>query len=555
MKLEKFQSINLSKEVIDAVSDMGFEELSPIQAQAIPYLMEGLDVIGQAQTGTGKTAAFGIPIVEKVNPNDKSIQAMVLCPTRELCIQVSKEITKLAKYKRDVMVLPIYGGQPIERQIRGLKKGVQIVVGTPGRVIDHINRRTLKTGNIQMFVLDEADEMFDMGFRDDIELVLKDVPQERQSLFFSATMSREIMDFAKRYQKNPEVVKVVNKELTVPKVNQFYFDLKSGVKTEVLARVLDIYDPKLTVVFCNTKKKVDELTGELQGRGYFADGLHGDLKQVQRDIVMDKFRKGNIEVLVATDVAARGIDVDDVDLVVNYDMPQDNEYYVHRIGRTARAGRKGTAISFVTNRDFNTLMGIQRYTKTDIERRPLPTLKDIRERQSSRIVDELRRIIEEEDLTRQLEVVEVLETEDIAIKEIAAAAIKLFNQENKSDEYTEIDGVDNNKNKGKDRNRNRNDRNPRDARDGQKRSKRVSNSSRLYIDIGRKSGVTPRHILSALCNDAGLTSKEVGQIEIYDKFTFVEVESKAADQAIKKLDNKHIKGNKVSVERSKNPRR
>ncbi len=555
LELKKFEDINLSKEVLDAVSDMGFEEPSPIQAQAIPYLMEGLDVIGQAQTGTGKTAAFGIPIVESVNPNSREVQAMVLCPTRELCIQVSKEITKLAKYKRDVMVLPIYGGQPIERQIRGLKKGVQIVVGTPGRVMDHMKRRTLKTGGIKMFVLDEADEMFDMGFRDDIELILQDVPEERQSLFFSATMAKEITDFAKRYQRDPQIVKVVNKELTVPKVNQFYYDLRSNIKTEVLARVLDIYDPKLTVVFCNTKKKVDELTGELQGRGYFADGLHGDLKQSQRDIVMDKFRRANIEILVATDVAARGIDVDDVDLVVNYDMPQDNEYYVHRIGRTARAGRKGTAISFVTNRDFNNLREIERYTKTKIDRRPLPTLKDIKERQSTKLVDALREILDEGDFDREKEALEILTTEDYDVMDVAAAAIKLLNVESKSGDYVEIDGIDNNKVSNKNRNRNR-ERDVRDqGRDQGKKKNKMKNVSRIYIDIGRKSGITPRHIVAAVCNDGGISSKEIGGIDIYDKFTFVEVDSKASDELIRNLNNKHIKGKKVSVERSNKGRR
>ena len=555
LELKKFEDINLSKEVLDAVSDMGFEEPSPIQAQAIPYLMEGLDVIGQAQTGTGKTAAFGIPIVESVNPNSREVQAMVLCPTRELCIQVSKEITKLAKYKRDVMVLPIYGGQPIERQIRSLKKGVQIVVGTPGRVMDHMKRRTLKTGGIKMFVLDEADEMFDMGFRDDIELILQDVPEERQSLFFSATMAKEITDFAKRYQRDPQIVKVVNKELTVPKVNQFYYDLRSNIKTEVLARVLDIYDPKLSVVFCNTKKKVDELTGELQGRGYFADGLHGDLKQSQRDIVMDKFRRGNIEILVATDVAARGIDVDDVDLVVNYDMPQDNEYYVHRIGRTARAGRKGTAISFVTNRDFNNLREIERYTKTKIDRRPLPTLKDIKERQSTKLVDALREILNEGDFDREKEALEILTTEDYDVMDVAAAAIKLLNVESKSGDYVEIDGIDNNKESNKNRNRNR-ERDVRDqGRDQGKKKNKMKNVSRIYIDIGRKSGITPRHIVAAVCNDGGISSKEIGGIDIYDKFTFVEVDSKASDELIRNLNNKHIKGKKVSVERSNKGRR
>lgn len=398
----ELNDMKLSKEVIRAVSDMGFEEFSPIQKSSIPLLLEGRDVIGQAQTGTGKTAAFGIPIIEKVNPRINKVQALVLCPTRELSIQVSEEISNLSKYKKNIRVMPIYGGQPIERQLRGLKQGIQIVIGTPGRVMDHMRRGSLKLNNLNFFVLDEADEMFDMGFRQDIEMILEDVPEERQSLFFSATMAKEIMDFAKKYQNNPEVVKVVNKELTVPKVKQVYLELRNDIKTEILSRLLDIKNPRLTVVFCNTKKKVDELTSELQSRGYFADGLHGDLKQNQRDTVMDKFRNNTIDILVATDVAARGIDVDDVDMVVNYDMPQDNEYYVHRIGRTARAGRTGTAISFVTSREYGNLKQIEKYTKTKIEKISIPTIKDMEKNRSSVLLDKIRIILDEKNFEKEL---------------------------------------------------------------------------------------------------------------------------------------------------------
>ena len=335
MDEKKFDSLNLSLEVIKAISDMGFEELSPIQQQAIPLIMDKKDVIGQAQTGTGKTAAFGIPVIETVDSSLKKLQAMILCPTRELSIQVAEEISNLAKYKEELIAMPIYGGQPIERQIKGLKKGVQVVIGTPGRVIDHIKRKTLKTDNIKMFVLDEADEMFDMGFREDIETIIEFIPKERQTAFFSATMEKEIMDFAKKYQNNPQLVKVVHKEMTVPKVDQIYYSIKSYMKTEVLARVIDIMNPKLTVVFCNTKKRVDQLTTELQAKGFFADGLHGDLKQSSRDTVMNKFRKGTIDILVATDVAARGIDVDDVDLVINYDLDDRSEE--RRVGKECRS--------------------------------------------------------------------------------------------------------------------------------------------------------------------------------------------------------------------------
>ena len=557
MTKERFEELNLSKEVLDAVSDMGFEEMSPIQAQAIPYLMEGEDVIGQAQTGTGKTAAFGIPIVEQVDPAKNAVQAIVLCPTRELCIQVSQEISKLAKYKTGIRVLPIYGGQPIDRQIRSLKKGIQIVIGTPGRVMDHIRRKTLKLDDVRMFVLDEADEMFDMGFREDIEFVLNYIPGERQSLFFSATMAPEILRFAKKYQAEPKIVKIQHKEMTVPKVDQFYYELKSFMKSEILSRVLDIYNPKLSVVFCNTKRMVDELTTDLQSRGYFADGLHGDLKQTQRDVVMNKFRKGTIDILVATDVAARGIDVDDVDLVVNYDIPQDNEYYVHRIGRTARAGREGTAISFVTSRDYNNLRDIQKYTKTTIERKLMPTLKDIRENQDSKTLNELRRIMDHENLENQIKTVSYLEAEEYSASQIAAAILKLYQNNTNLTGHKELDYVDINTNKKLSRSNNRDgrdrDRRGNDRRRGDKRkSNSFGKSKRLYFNVGRRVGVSQRHILSAICKDAGVKASDIGNIDIYDKFTFVDVNPKVSDTILKKLKGGHIKGSKVNIELAEN---
>ena len=549
----ELNDMKLSKEVIKAVSDMGFEEFSPIQKSSIPLLLEGRDVIGQAQTGTGKTAAFGIPIIEKVDARSNKVQALVLCPTRELSIQVSEEISNLSKYKKNIRVMPIYGGQPIERQLRGLKQGVQIVIGTPGRVMDHMRRGSLKLDNLNFFVLDEADEMFDMGFRQDIELILQDVPEERQSLFFSATMAKEIMDFAKKYQNNPEVVKVVNKELTVPKVRQVYLELRNDIKTEILSRLLDIKNPRLTVVFCNTKKKVDELTSELQSRGYFADGLHGDLKQNQRDVVMDKFRNNTIDILVATDVAARGIDVDDVDMVVNYDMPQDNEYYVHRIGRTARAGRTGTAVSFVTSREFGNLKQIEKYTKTKVEKISIPTIKDMEKNRSSVLMDKIRQILDEDNFEREMKFLSLLEGEEYSPNHIAAAVLKMFLNEQKSSKYKEIDSIDNNKRARFGNKRDRNTGRDRNNRQRDKRNKRSGgpNSTRIFISTGKKTGVSANHILAALCNEGKIRGKDVGQIDIFNDFSFVNVDSKVAAKAVKNLNNKHIKGKRVSVEIAK----
>ena len=338
METIRFDELELNPKILRGIKDMGFEEATPIQAQGIPAVLSGRDVIGQAQTGTGKTAAFAIPILQKVNPKLKKPQAIVICPTRELAIQVADEIRKLAKYLSSIKVLPIYGGQEISKQIRSLKSGVQIVIGTPGRIMDHMRRKTVKFDEISTVVLDEADEMLDMGFREDIETILSEIREDRQTLLFSATMPKPILELTRCYQRNPKTIKVVRKELTVPNITQYYYEVRPKNKGEVLCRLLDIYDPKRSVVFCNTKKGVDELVEELQGRGYFAEGLHGDMKQTMRDRVMRSFRNGKTDILVATDVAARGIDVDDVDAVFNYDLPQDAS---NRSNRTCRKGRYG----------------------------------------------------------------------------------------------------------------------------------------------------------------------------------------------------------------------
>lgn len=540
----RFEEMQLSEGVKKGIKAMGFEEASPIQTQAIPVLLEGKDIIGQAQTGTGKTAAFGIPLLEMCDPHDKTLQALILCPTRELSIQVAEEISKLGKYMRGLNVLPVYGGQPIDRQIRALKSGVQIVVGTPGRVIDHINRRTLKPGAVKYMVLDEADEMFDMGFRDDIELVMNTLPTERQTIFFSATMPEEIRRFAAKYQSNPEFIKVVHKELTVPMVEQAYFELKSHMKTEILSRLVDIYNPKLTIVFCNTKKKVDELTAELQGRGYFADGLHGDLKQSQRDTVMGKFRKGTIDILIATDVAARGLDVDDVDIVINYDMPQDEEYYVHRIGRTARAGRTGKAFSFVAGREIYKLKDVQKYTKTTIERRDLPTLKDIQAQYTESITQKIRESLDSGDISKYSGIIDTLLQEEYNSFDVASALLKLYVEENKLFEgHEELEMVDTGK-----KMRTFDSVDGRDS--GGKKQKYAGNTTRLHVNLGKEQGFSPRHLLSAIFQETGLSKKLIGNIDVDDKFTFMEVDSGYADVVIAGLNGKKIKGLKVRVERA-----
>jgi len=420
-----FKELHLSKEMQKAITDMGFEEATPIQAQSIPYMLEGKDVIGQAQTGTGKTAAFGIATLERIDPQNRGLQAVILCPTRELAIQVAEELKKLSKYKRGIEILPVYGGQPIDRQIRALRQGVQVIIGTPGRVMDHLDRRTLKMDGVKIIILDEADEMLDMGFREDIEIIMRKIPKERQTILFSATMSRPILDLTKKYQNKPQMIKLAHKEMTVPEVEQFYFEVKQQAKTEALCRLIDLHDLKLSLVFCNTKRRVDELVETLKSRGYLADGLHGDLQQRQRDTVMSKFRRREIEILVATDVAARGIDVGDIEAVFNYDIPPDDEYYLHRIGRTARAGKAGQAFTFVTGREVYRIRQIQQFTKTKIIAQKVPSISDVEDIRTSLLLEKVKGTVDAGHLGEYSNLVEKLTQEDYTSLEVAAALLKM----------------------------------------------------------------------------------------------------------------------------------
>jgi len=557
----KFEELNLSKEVQRAIADMGFEEATPIQSQAIPAVLSGKDIIGQAQTGTGKTASFGIPIIETIDDHLKKVQAIVLCPTRELAIQVSEEIGELLKYKKNIKIVPIYGGQSIDRQIRSIQSGVQIVIGTPGRVIDHINRGTLKLNEIKMVVLDEADEMLDMGFRDDIEEILKTVPKERQTVMFSATMPKQILDLSKKYLTNPEHIKVVHKEITVPNVNQYYIELKPSMKLEALTRLIDIHNPKLSLVFSNRKKNVDDLVSHLQARGYSAEGLHGDMKQMMRDRVMGKFRNGKIEILVATDVAARGIDVDDIDAVFNYDMPQDDEYYVHRIGRTARAGRAGQAFTFVVGKEFRAIKEIERYTKTKIVSMQIPSMKDVEEIRTNTLVTEIKEVIDnEKDLKKYSTIIERLVNEDYTSLEIASGLLKMV----MGNEKEEIPVIEENYGREKFSRGDRDDRyggrdkfskSYKDDRSGgrekgKKGSFRGTDEEmvRLFINVGKNQRVKPNDIVGAIAGETGIPGKSIGEIAIFDKYSFVEVPKKLSEKVVKIMDKNTIKGKTIAMQ-------
>ena len=438
--MENFDLEQIQDErIIRAVREMGFEQLTPIQQQSIPVMMTGVDVIGQARTGTGKTAAFGIPALQLVDPENKALQVLVLCPTRELAIQAAEEIRKFAKYMDSVRVLPIYGGQDITKQIRSLKGNIQIIVGTPGRVMDHMRRHTIKTKDLKTVILDEADEMLNMGFREDMETILSQIEQEHQTVLFSATMPQAIMEITGQFQKDPVLLKTVEKELTVPSIKQYYYEVRKENKKEVVARLLDYYNPKRTLIFCNTKRMVEELAEVLKGRGYFAEGLHGDLSQAMRDRVMSSFRSGTADILIATDVAARGIDVDDVEAVINFDIPQDIEYYVHRIGRTGRAGRDGRSFTLVCGREIYKIRDIERACKTKMKARIVPTGADISERKATKVLSEVMDILREKDITDMIHMIEnKIEEEDCTAIELAAAFLKLHMGEELEDIPQEV---------------------------------------------------------------------------------------------------------------------
>lgn len=422
----KYQEAKIDSRILRAVEEMGFEEMTPIQEEAIPVLLEGRDVIGQAQTGTGKTAAFGIPVLQNIDALDRSLQAVILCPTRELAIQAAEELHKFAKYMHGIRILAIYGGQEISRQIRALKGGVQVIVGTPGRVMDHMRRHTLKMDKVKMMVLDEADEMLNMGFREDIETILKGIPSKHQTALFSATMPKPILEITDTYQKDAVYLKMTQKELTIDLVKQYFYRVTNEIKVEVTCRVLDVHGIKRSLIFCNTKKMVDELNETLKNRGYAAEGLHGDLSQSQRDVVMNRFRSGNLEILIATDVAARGIDVDDVDAVINYDLPQDIEYYVHRIGRTGRAGREGKSFSLVGNKEMFRLREIEKVCHTTVEELRVPSAKDVIDVRAERALNEAFDILERNELYGLIERIEdKLVDSDWRAVELAAAFLRI----------------------------------------------------------------------------------------------------------------------------------
>lgn len=513
----KFEEMNLSGEIKRALKECGYEEATDIQAVAIPYILEGKDVIGQSKTGTGKTASYSLPMLQRIEASSRKVQAIVLCPTRELAIQVTDEIRKFNKYQEGVRCLAIYGGQSIEDQIRMLKGGVQIVIGTPGRIMDHMRRKTLKLDNVKMVVLDEADEMLSMGFEEDMETILQDVPEERQTTLFSATMNPRIMNITKKYLKNPKKIKIKAEELTVDNIEQVSINIKSNMKDEAVMRLIDAYTPKKAIVFCNTKRKVDDLIEKLKFKGYKAESLHGDIKQSQRDRIMKRLKSGDIQILVATDVAARGIDVDDLELVVNYDIPQEEEYYVHRIGRTGRNGNSGRAITFVVGKEKSKIYSIQKYANTKIKDGKIPTLIEINQLKKKKFVDKIADMIEKQEYRGSEMVDELLASYDA--EELAKALMTII----KGKEIVE----------------------PKEEK------LNFSNQEgmvKLFLNLGRKDKIMAKDIVGSFSANTAISGSEIGKINILDKFTFVEVPAKFAEEIIHGMNGKPIKGKEVNME-------
>ncbi len=521
--MKSFEDLEISPAVAKALGEMGFEEPTPIQTSAIPPALEGRDIIGQAQTGTGKTASFGIPIAEKKTTGRP--YAIILEPTRELAIQVAEEIDRITRYRK-CSVLPVYGGASMERQFKALRKGANIVVGTPGRLIDHLNRRTLSLDEVSIAVLDEADEMLDMGFIDDIEKILKMLPQSRQLMLYSATMSPEIMKVAKRHMKDPLKIAINVKDIVAPKIQQVFYEVLERDKMEVLTRLLDVETPELTLIFCHTKRDVDEVCARLRQRGYNAGALHGDFTQSHREDIMAKFRAADIDILVATDVAGRGIDVENISHVINYSIPQNPEGYVHRIGRTGRAGRSGIAVTFVTPREYRQLQTIERIAKTKLSRKEIPTAAEVKKARRRMMKDQLSEIIGKGGHSPYLQAVrELAESQDIV--EIAAAAFSLA--------FGEMEVMELKK------------RQPA----AERRHGREEGMTRLFFTVGRKDRIETAEILRTIAEEACIPGRSVGKIDIMDSYTFVEVPSDIAEKVTAAMNNAVIRGRRVAVAKAK----
>lgn len=523
-----FEQLDISEEVKKAILKMGFSEATPVQQECLLPILEGRDLMVQSPTGTGKTCAFGIPFVEKIDPVEETVQCLVLCPTRELAMQTSEELSKVALYKKGVRISTLYGGQPIERQLSDLKKRPQIVVATPGRLMDHLRRRSVRLQNLLYLVLDEADEMLNMGFREDIETILETAPKERQTVLFSATMPAEIKEISKRFQKkNRGNVRINPGEVTVSTVSQYYLEVKGPKKLDALTRMIDMYSYKLCLVFCNTKKKTSEVTEELILRGYGAEALHGDMKQPERDRVMNRFRDGKTQILVATDIAARGIDVDNVEAVFNFDVPQFEEYYVHRIGRTGRANRRGVSYTFVAGKEMFKLKEIIQYTKTKIEPMKTPSEADVREIRIRNMIGKVSDVLREQNLDSFQPLVQKrMNDHDLTALELATGLLWMLTEEKKAEKK------------------------PKAEHELSKKTGAEQGMARIFIGLGSLDKIRPRHIVELVSSNTGVSGGDVGKVDIFDKYSFFEVPKDKAERVIESLKELNYRGRQIFVEQA-----
>lgn len=507
--MESFRALGLSEDILSALQKKGFEEPTPIQAQCIPMLLKGdQDIVGQAQTGTGKTAAFGLPLLELIDERAKYISALILVPTRELAIQVAQEINSL-RGSRQHQIIPIYGGQSIEEQFRRLRKGADIVVGTPGRILDHLSRKSIQLGYIEYVVLDEADEMLAMGFIEDVQEILRSTSEHKRTLLFSATMPPEILNIAKNYMNKYEVISVKKEQLTTSLTDQIYFEVSESDKFEALCRIVDMEEDFYGLIFCRTKIDVDEISGKLLDRGYAADGLHGDLSQYQREKILEKFKKQRINILVATDVAARGIDINNLTHVINYSLPQDPESYVHRIGRTGRAGKEGTAITFVTHSEYRRLMYIQKVARTDIRREKLPKVADVINMKKSRIIEDIEAIIQDHGISDFVDMAKELLYKNEPQAVLAALLMHAYGEELDSSNYSEI----------------------------RETSIDTKGKARLFVAKGKMDGMTPKKLVEFIKANVKVSDRHIQDVQIFDKFSFINAPFQEAEMILRAFKN------------------
>jgi ATP-dependent RNA helicase DeaD len=531
----KIENIEISEKIQKALEEMGFEELTQIQQEAIPHILEGKDIIAQSNTGTGKTAAFGIPVIQGIDTDVRRPQAIALCPTRELAVQVANEFKKMSKYIDGLKTVSVYGGADIRGQIDKLKGGAQIIIGTPGRVIDLIDRGVIKLSELKITILDEADEMLKMGFKEDIELILSKINHKTQTLLFSATIPETIIKITRQFQENPVMIKTLREGITAKEVKQSYFMVKHSDKTEALVRIIDTYTTKLALVFCNTKKSVDELFDILVDKGYNCDKIHGDINQAQRLDTLNKFNNGLVDVLIATDVAARGLDIKEVEAVINYEIPGKEDYYVHRIGRTGRAGREGLSFTLLTNKELKKLQDIEKYTKKPLRKRQIPSIEKVNEIKQDKFVREIETKIAKGSTDDYSYIVKRLYESGNSPESIIAALIN---------DRLSFENIENDK----DLNDMTPERNER-RRSSKDRNDEINKSGvRFFLNLGKKDGIRPRDILGAVAGECDIPGSDIGEIEILDKFSFFTSAKEHKNVILKVMNNTSIKGKDVVVE-------